>query len=468
MHVLALDLGTSSARSALFSAQGSRIAGSLRQENYPLDTAADGRAELDPAVVLATVRRLVAEHTAEGVGISCFWHSLMGCDKHGKPLTPIYTWADSRCTADAVQLRSKHDERELHARTGCMLRASFWPAKLAWLRRTSPKLFARVSYWVGPAEWVLWQLTGELRCAHGMATATGLYNPVTKAWDPELIRLTKLRVEQLPPISDAPLSLPGLGQVFPAIGDGAANNLGVGATTPGLAAINFGTSAAVRIVRERGLARAPFGLFCYRIDERRHLIGGAISNAGGLRAWCIDRLRLPDEATLESELAARPGPHPSLRALPFWLAERAPSWREDLSGTILGISQATTAVDLLQAITEATYQRLATIVELIPRQLRGPHAGLRILVGGGLQKSAASFQRLADCIGAPLIAADEPETSLRGAAVLAIERLGGKPVAVGGRTVRPRAKHVAAYAQQRKELAQLEATLFPSSISKPN
>ena len=464
MNVLALDLGTSSARSALFDARGARLEGTLRQESYSLHTASDGTVELKPADILATVRRLLADHTADAVGISCFWHSLMGCDAHGKPLTPIYTWADSRCTPDAVKLRTRHDEREVHARTGCMLRASFWPAKLAWLRRTEPTLFTRVAYWVGPAEWLLWQVTGELRCAHGMATATGLYNPTTKAWDPGMVRLAHLRSEQLPPISDAPLTLPGLGAVYPAIGDGAANNLGVGATAPGLAAINFGTSAAVRIVRDRGPARAPYGLFCYRIDERRHLIGGAISNAGGLRAWCLENFRLPDEATLERELALRPGPHPTLRALPFWMAERAPTWREDLSGAVIGISQATTSIDLLHAITEATYQRLATIVERIPGHLPGKkNQPLRILVGGGLQKSAASFQRLADCIGSPLIAADEPETSLRGAAVLALERQGAKPGAVSGRIVRPRVRYATAYAQQRKELARLEETLFPTT-----
>ena len=458
-RVLAIDLGTSSSRSALFDARGTRVEGSLRQQGYPLRTAADGTAELDPATLLATVKKLIAGRTADAVGISCFWHSLLGCAADGTPLTPVYTWADSRCAGDAAMLRARYDEREVHARTGCMLRASFWPAKLAWLKRTQPKAFARVAYWVGPADWLLWRLTGELRCAHGMATATGLYDPQARAWDAAMVRRCGLKLARLPPISDAPLALPGLGAVFPAIGDGAANNLGVGATKPGLAAVNFGTSAAVRIVRDRGAARAPFGLFCYRIDERRFLIGGAISNAGGLRAWCVDRLRLPDDASLEAELAARPGPHPTLRALPFWMAERAPSWREDLSGAVVGISQATTAVDLLQAITEATYQRLATIVERIP----GGRDGLCLLVGGGIQRSPASFQRLADCIGAPLIAADEPETSLRGAAVLALERIGATPAAIGGRTVRPKARQALAYAAQRRELDHLENTLFGSA-----
>ena len=460
MRVLALDLGTSSSRSAVFDARGTRLADSTLQRTYPLRTAADGTAELDPAVLLATVRDLLAPAQEDtqiaGIGISCFWHSLVGCAADGTPLTPIYTWADSRCAGDAAKLRQRHDERELHARTGCMLRASFWPAKLAWLKRTQPKLFRSVARWVGPAEWLVWRLGGELRCAHGMATATGLYAQGTKTWDPAMLKLCGITAAQLPPISDAPVSVPGLPPIFPGIGDGAANNLGVGATKPGLAAVNFGTSAAVRIVRETGRAQAPFGLFCYRIDARRFLIGGAITNAGGLRGWSVETLRLPEPAALEAELAARPGPHPYLQVLPFWMAERAPTWRDDLSGAITGIRQATTPVDLLQAITEATYQRLAGIVALVPGS-RGP---LRILVGGGIQKSPASFQRLADCIGKPLIAADEPETSLRGAAVFALEQLGRKPGAVGGRTVRPRARHAAAYHRQRQALARLEQTLF--------
>src|SRR6266478_4856016 len=81
---------------------------------------------------------------------------------------------------------------------------------------------------------------------------------------------------------------------FPAIGDGAASNLGSGATKTGLAALNCGTSAAIRLVSRVPQARAPFGLFDYRVDAERALIGGAVSNAGNLRAWCLRELNLPD------------------------------------------------------------------------------------------------------------------------------------------------------------------------------
>ncbi len=485
--VLAVDIGTSSSRTALFDQRGLRLAGTTAQRQYALATDGEGRAELDPATLLTAIERCLratlAAHAADrrlralpivAVGTSCFWHSLIGCDAAGAPLTPVFTWADSRCRADAATLRARHDERALHARTGCMLRASFWPAKLRWLARTRPALVRRVARWMSPAEWLYVQLCGESRCAHGMATGTGLYAPGARAWDAGMLKVAGVRPGQLNPLGDEPSHLlperaRALGALrdahwFPAIGDGAASNLGSGATRPGLAAINFGTSAAVRIMREDSGAGAPapFGLFRYRVDEQRSLVGGAISNAGNLRAWCLRELRLPDDpVAIERALARRAGPDHGLAVLPFWSAERAPTWREDVSGTVVGLTQATTALDLLQAITEATFHRLATIVELIPHAGRMP----RFIVGGGRQRSPAGLQRLADVLGQRLTALDEPEASLRGAAVFALEKLGHGPrlAAVTGHSVVPRAALARRYAEERRRLAGLERTLFPEA-----
>ena len=65
-------------------------------------------------------------------------------------------------------------------------RASFWPAKLVWLRRTQPRLFAKVRRWMSPAEWLQLDLAGATTCAIGMATGTGLLNPTKLHWDDPL------------------------------------------------------------------------------------------------------------------------------------------------------------------------------------------------------------------------------------------------------------------------------------------
>ncbi len=493
MLILAIDIGTSSCRSALFDGAAKRLLPTTAQQAYQLHSDRDGRAEIDPATLLAAVtgcidRTLAAQAASRqlrgreiaAVATSCFWHSLVGCNGSGAPLTPVFTWADSRCKDDALRLRRRLDEHGTHARTGCMLRSSFWPAKLAWLARTRPAQLRTVKYWMSPGEWLYLQLCGERRCAHGMATGTGLYDPAALDWDGGMLRTSGIARSQLSPLGDQPLALlprhcprfPTLASArwFPAIGDGAASNLGSGATAPGLAALNFGTSAAVRVMNRSGArsaTRAPFGLFCYRVDEARTLIGGAISNAGNLRAWCLRELRLPEsEDAIEQALAGRPGPDHGLSVLPFWSAERAPTWREDVSGAVVGIHHATTALDLLQAITEASYQRLATIIELVIG--RGPAP--RFIVGGGIQRSPASLQRLADVLGHPLTALDEAEASLRGAAVFALEKLGraSRLGTVTGRTVRPRAILAARYAEQRRRLAGLEGGLFPARARAPS
>ncbi|MFZ4597208.1 MAG: gluconokinase [Terrimicrobiaceae bacterium] len=425
--ILALDIGTSSVRSAIFEASGELRATTLSQASCQLLTATDGRAEMDADGLLKIVRRCLLSTQKHGadvlaVGVSCYWHSLLGTDSEGRPLTPIYTWADFRCREDAAALRAELSEKSVHAETGCMLRTSFWPAKLRWIRRTKPALFRRVKRWMSPAEWLQLQITGSTTCAHGMATGTGLYDPKTMTWSPRMLEVTGLRASQLNEISDRPSTWRGTSW-YPAIGDGAASNLGSDATGPGTAAINVGTSAAVRVVRNSGPVRAPFGLFCYRIDQTRFLIGGAVSNAGSLHAWSLRELRVTQNPeSLEEELARRPTPKHGLLVLPFWSAERAPEWNEHSRGSIHGITHATSAIDILQAVTEAFHFRIARIADLVAD---GPNG--RWIVSGGILHSPTAIQRLANVMGRTLHPNPEREASLRGAAIFAMEKSHLKP-----------------------------------------
>ncbi len=469
--ILALDLGTSSCRTALFDLRARRIEGTTAQETYPLITSPAGAAEIDPLLLVRAVRHCLVEtmksargRKIAGIGMSCFWHSLIGTDTRGRPLTRIITWADSRCRQDAAELRGKFSERQIHARTGCMLRASYWPAKLAFLRRTRRALFERVKQWMSPAEWLQLVLCGDATCALGMATGTGFFNPTKLAWDPALLAHAGIRAEQMRPLSDEPTPVAGslarefpmLAGIpfFPGIGDGAASNLGSGATQPGLAAINVGTSAALRVMRSGKTARAPFGLFCYRVDAQRFVVGGAVSDAGNLRAWCLRELRLPDDAAIETALAARPGPVPKLTVIPVWTIDRAPTWDENAVGVIHGISQSTTALDLLQAITEASYQRIARIGEMVMSM--EPHPP-KFIVSGGIQHSTAALQRLADVLGQPVFPNDEMEASIRGAAIYVLEKIGRPaPALVLSKPVKPRAKYATKYADARQRQDTLE------------
>jgi gluconokinase len=483
--VLAIDIGTSSTRTALFDIEARRQPNTTAQQSYPLVTSPDGMAELEPGALLGATRACLSETLTRrrmdpqlkardiaGIAVSCFWHSFLGTNAKGEALGRIFTWADSRCRDDAAQLRRDRDEKEVHGRTGCMLRASFWPAKLTWLWRTQERFFNQVKQWMSPAEWLQLQLAGDANCALGMASATGLFDQTTLQWCPRMLKLTRIPVEKLRPLSDAPTPVRGqlAGQFpelkgvpwYPGIGDGAASNLGSGATHPGLAAINVGTSAALRVMREGAEARAPYGLFCYRVDAKRYIVGGPVSNAGNLRAWCLREMRLTEGPELEAALAARPGPDHGLIVLPFWTAERAPTWNEDAVGAIYGMRQSTTALDMLQAITEATYHRIARIHEMV---VADEKTAPKLIVSGGIQKSASSLARLSNVLGQNVYANDEAEASLRGAAVYALEKLGFPIADVKlSNPVKPQLKVQRQYREEREKQRKLEELLRPGQF----
>ena len=122
--VLAIDIGTSSVRTALFDENAKLIPRSNASHIYRVRHSAEHGAELDPQVLLRATgkclrqTRGLTKSPVNVVGGSGFWHSLLALDRAGKPLTPIFTWADARCAEDAARLRATFDERVIQQRTG--------------------------------------------------------------------------------------------------------------------------------------------------------------------------------------------------------------------------------------------------------------------------------------------------------------------------------------------------------------
>src|ERR1700730_17806756 len=191
--VLAIDVGTSSCRASLYDRRGRPLAGRLARVTYAPDVTPDGGAELDPDLLLdhvCTAIDQLLEHNATpilAVATDTFWHSLLGVDASGKPVTPIYLWLDARSGGEVAGLRERLDERAVHARVGCVLHWSYWPAKLRWLRHTQPDLFKRVQRWISFGELVLERLTGQTGISVSMASGTGLLNVHTCDWDSEIL-----------------------------------------------------------------------------------------------------------------------------------------------------------------------------------------------------------------------------------------------------------------------------------------
>lgn len=447
-HVLALDVGTSSVRARVYDERGEHVRHVEAQTKYELTHGHEGRAEFDPDELVEAARAACTEARREAgarvdaVAASCFWHSLLAIDASGRALSPLQTWRDTRSADAADELGRRLDARAVHARTGCPLHPSFWPAKLVWLREQVPDLYRSAHRFVGFGEYLYGRLVGDLRVSLSTASGTGLLDVGARRWDAELLDAVGIEPERLPEISDEPAG--GDEPWFPALGDGACSNVGAGCTTRNRAALMIGSSGAYRVVFEAERAEARQGLFLYRLDDRRFVEGGSFSDGGNLYAWLERTLKVGEQAAF-----GPPDGH-GLTFLPLLGGERSPGWNGRARGAIAGLSFDTTAEELLQAALEGVALRFAEVAELV-----GPVDEV-VATGSALLRNPAWTQIVADALGRPLTVSPVEEASARGAAVVALERLGTTPSdPPPGDVVEPRPDAVEAYRAARARQREL-------------
>lgn len=443
--VLAFDVGTSGARAALFDHHGAEIQGSEAALSSDLQPELASGGDADPELLSELVARTLdvavarAEYSVpriDYVAGSCFWHSLLGVDEEGRAVTPLLGWADTRAADAVTELRSKLDESEVHARTGARFHASYWPAKLLWLKNNRSELFDKAKRWLSFSDYLSWRLFGEVMTSVSMASATGLFDQKRCEWDRQLLQTLRLSPEQLPAVArqgetfqrlreDYALRWPQLDRAawFPAIGDGAANNIGSGCVTPERTTLMIGTSGAMRVLFNGpppGIL--PPELFCYRADRDRVVIGGALSDGGGLHRWMTETLALnSDSEDLERSLAACEADSHGLTLLPFWSGERATGWSGAARGAIVGLTARTSPIEILRATMEAVCYRFA----LIARVLDTIAPNSAIIAAGKVFLSYPSWaQIMADVLGRRIELSGVPEVTIRGAALLALEAIG--------------------------------------------
>jgi gluconokinase len=440
--VLTLDVGTSSARAVLYDAGARAVDDVEARRVYSMRTTPDGGVEGDPEALLALVAETVDEVLAKAgprssriraVACCTFWHSLMGLDAAGRPQTALYTWADTRAEKEGRDLPQVMDARAYHSRTGAFFHPLYWPAKLRWLK--SHPNYSRVRSWLSFGEYLYRELFGESLCTISMASGTGLLDINRRTWDPDALKAGGISADQLQPLGDVGNVLRGLREPYqarwaalrdlpwtPPVGDGACSNLGSGCATPERLCVMVGTSGAMRVVSTVERIDIPWGLWCYRADARRVVLGGALNDGGNLVEWCRRTFHLGHPEEVEREVAAMEPDAHGLTFLPFLAGERSPGWVAHARASISGLSLDTRPAQILRAGMEAVALRFA----LIHTMLRASFPQIREIVtsGGALLRSPAWTQMMADALGRPVLPSAESEASSRGAALLTLERMG--------------------------------------------
>ncbi len=443
-YVIGIDIGTGSTKGVALDAAGVVIASC--QVHYSMQSVQPGYAEQDAeALWQAFAQCLQQVVTTVGrmprlVSLSSCMHSIMAVDEQGQPLTPLISWADTRSAAIADELRASPEGENLYASTGTPLHSMSPLCKIIWLHRNRPHLFGQAFKFISVKEYIWYRLFGEYEVDYSIASATGLFNIQTLAWNELSLQYCHLKEEQLSqPVAThflrkglTPLAV-SLTQLQPEVtfcigaSDGCLANVGTHAMEPGVAALTIGTSGAIRVANGVPVINYASMTFNYRLDEQTFICGGPVNNGGNVVQWVFKSfLNQPnpsnqDYAILFENVAAVPAGCKGLLCLPYFIGERAPVWDEKTNGVFIGIRAHHTRDYFMRAALEGVCFALYQVLQIL-EAATGPVQQLN--VSGGFIHSRTWMQMLADITGKKLSLVQTEDASAIGAALLAMKSTG--------------------------------------------
>ena len=123
--------------------------------------------------------------------------SMLALDENYVPLTDALTWMDRRAQGEADEMSERFGTR-IYRKCGWRSAASDCAAKLVWLRRNAPEIFARSAHFMTTEEYINYRLCGENVTDPTGAGIMRLYNINDGAWDAEMLEYTGIKEKQLP------------------------------------------------------------------------------------------------------------------------------------------------------------------------------------------------------------------------------------------------------------------------------
>lgn len=206
MHILALDVGTSSVKAAVLETANGALAGPLAHVGYELDhptaDAAEVPAERLWSVVAAAARQATLRAPeVEGVGMSVMTPALVLLDSADQPCGPIWTHLDRRARQSARQTWQAVGEEFLATVGNRPLPGGISVINYRQQLIADPYLASTTKSYLHINGWLGLRMTGEKAFDPANASFTGLFNTMTdQAWSPRWCRYFEVDPAWLPPV----------------------------------------------------------------------------------------------------------------------------------------------------------------------------------------------------------------------------------------------------------------------------
>lgn len=383
--VLGVDSSTQSTKAVLVDAADGTVV-EQRTAPHPPGTAVDPRAWLQ--AIDDAAGPLLSRASAVAVGGQ--QHGAVMLDVDGEPVRDALLWNDLRSADAAVELVAELGGPQAAADlTGSVLNASYTVTKLRWLRDHEPEAAARVHRVLLPHDYLTWHLTGRAASPttdRGDASGTGYFDTRHGVWLPALLEQALGHGAEVPRVA-GPSEVVGERdgvQVAPGTGDNMAAALGLG-LRPGDVAVSIGTSGVASTVAAEAAADGTGAIAGFADATGRFLPLACTVNAARILELACRLLGVDHDELAALALESVPGAH-GLTLLPYLDGERTPN-RPDATGTLHGLTSATTRADLARAHVEGLLFSLADAVDALAL-VTGQRAEYLQLIGGAARNPA--------------------------------------------------------------------------------
>jgi len=442
-YLLALDQGTTSSRSILFSMDGLIVAMAQQEfeQHFPRDGWVEHNAEEIWQSQLATARKALAQSGVgpgqiAAIGITNQRETTVVWDRAtGEPVHRAIVWQDRRVVDLTGRLKAEGLEPGIREKTGLILDPYFSAGKLAWILDNVPGARQRAEngeLCFGTVDsWLMYRLSAGRIHATDVTNAsrTLLMDIHDLAWNDDLLTIFNIPAEVLPEIkSSAGLfgeTEPSLfGEAIPitgVAGDQQAALFGQACFTPGMAKNTYGTGAFV--VMNTGekpvLGEGVLTTIGWQIEGQspQYALEGSIFIAGAAVQWLRDGLGLIKDAGEIEKLAGSTPDTGGVFFVPALVGLGAPYWDPYARGTIVGITRDTGRKHFARAALEAMAYQTRDAVEAM-RKASGI-ALTELRVDGGAAVNNLLLQIQSDILGSIVVRPKITETTALGAAYLA-------------------------------------------------
>ena len=441
-YILALDEGTTSARSILFDHECNVV--SCSQHEFTQYYPAPGWVEQNPMEIYANQYATLTECIAKsgispdeiaGIGITnqrettIIWNKITG-----KPIYNAIVW-QCRRTADMCDelVKAGHSDY-IQKSTGLLIDAYFSATKIKWILDNvdgARDMANRGELLFGTVDtWLIWKLTdGKIHVTDSTnASRTMLYNLENGDWDEKILKMLDIPKSILPKVcssSEIYGHVEIMGASIPICGiagDQQAALFGQCCFEDGEAKNTYGTGCFLlthtgnrKVYSNNGLITTIAATELGKTTE--YALEGSVFVGGAVIQWIRDELGLINSSKDSESCALQVNDTAGVYLVPAFTGLGAPHWDMHARGIITGLTRGTNINHIVRAGLESIAYQSNDVISAMEADTGVHLSSLKVDGGGSMNNFLMQFQ--SDISNVEVVRPQSVEATAQGAAFLA-------------------------------------------------